>query len=153
MKLPDPYFDSKKKFLRGNVLHPNESQLLFEKFEEFDGIKDLIRFLMLYGVIGHIFSIDESNDSSGFGVEMEWLQVDDIIEEGYEFYPGILAVKKGFLPIGKCLEGSGDPYFLKKEENVFSVYRIPHEQNSKELDIHSVEKVGSLTVLFDSLKD
>jgi hypothetical protein len=36
----------------------------------------------------------------------------DIIEECFDAFPGIAAVKEGLVPLGHCLRGSGDPYFV-----------------------------------------
>ena len=55
-------------------------------------------------------------------------------EEARELYPGIEAVKNGYLPIGTCMVGSGDPYFLKVADGKNPpVVRIPHD-NPEEVD-------------------
>lgn len=78
---------------------------------------------------GSTFSIGEENDLSEVGAELKWMTADQMIDEGTNIYPGIAAIKKGYLPFGICLEGSGDPYFLKigKEYEDTPVVRVPHD--------------------------
>ena len=78
---------------------------------------------------GSAFSLDNESDLSEMGVELRWMTVEQIIDEATNVYPGIAATKRGYLPFGICLEGSGDPYFLKIGEGYddTSVVRIPHD--------------------------
>ena len=78
---------------------------------------------------GSYFSVDEDHDRSGFGVELQWMSAEQMCDEATNCFPGIVAMSLGYLPFGICLEGSGDPYFLKvgggPEDT--SVVRIPHD--------------------------
>jgi hypothetical protein len=72
------------------------------------------------------------------------------IEEMKDFYPGIAAIKKKYFPIGKCMGGSGNPYFIKKEDDgKINIYRIPHEavNEADELDESQVEYICALSYL------
>lgn len=84
-----------------------------------------------YNLAGSNFSLDESHDESGLGVELSWSNAQQIIEESSLFYPGRLFVNQGYLPIGSCLTGSGDSYFLKiknsKRIDEAVLVRIPHD--------------------------
>ncbi|OUS23904.1 hypothetical protein A9Q98_14320 [Thalassotalea sp. 42_200_T64] len=52
-----------------------------------------------------------------------------MIDEMYEYYPGIAVLDMGYIPIGSCMEGSGDPYFVKLNQNPenSNVVRIRHD--------------------------
>ncbi|MEM6816989.1 MAG: hypothetical protein AAF600_21795 [Bacteroidota bacterium] len=110
---------------------------------------ELLSILKRHAVIGQTFSMPEDVDLSEMGVELKWMNIEEQLEESLEYYPGKVALKKGFLPIGKCLSGSGDPYFLKIDELV-ELYRVPHDSvRDDELDSNLIEHVGSLVTLFD----
>ncbi len=50
-----------------------------------------------------------------------------------EAYPGLVVQKDGFLPVGGCQIGSGDPYFIRISEGAGgSLYQIYHDAVSDE---------------------
>jgi hypothetical protein len=64
-----------------------------------------------------------------------------IVDEAVEAYPGILALPLGYIPVAKCLEGSGDPYFFRLNDG--AIVRIPHQAAvGSELDEEQVEVVS-----------
>lgn len=67
--------------------------------------------LQKYALSRVCLSIDEDNDKSGLGAELIWFTAEQIIDEALRAYPGIAVTKLGYLPIGGCMIGSGDPYF------------------------------------------
>ena len=88
----------------------------------------LLDWLLSYPLVGTEFYLSEEEDESGLGVEMKWLTPAQMISETIDTYPGILAGPVGYLPVGMCLVGSGDPYFLKTGTGDDPpVVRIPHE--------------------------
>jgi ribonuclease I len=104
--------------------------------------------LSLNEIIENEFRLSEEDDASGLGVEMQWMTADEQLEEAFNFYPGIAALKKQYIPIGKCLQGSGDPYFTKEVNNILEVYRIPHESVfDGEIDESQIEYVCHLNEL------
>lgn len=111
----------------------------------------LIKLVLENKVIGHEFYLDESLDESELGVSMQWLSPKDQKEEACDYYPGIEAIKFNYLPVGCCLEGSGDPYFINTEETVPRLYRIPHDIDfGEDKFIESIEYVCLLEDLFKS---
>ena len=94
--------------------------LLSESFEQ---------VLRSFGLAGKQFEISEQEDLSRFGVSLYWLSPSQILSEALEAYPGRLASFAGFLPIGACAFGSGDPYFLDLRQQASDppLVRIPHE--------------------------
>lgn len=86
---------------------------------------EFIRLLTALPLAGLRFSIPDTADESGLGVEMQWLTAPEILSEATDVYPGILASKLGFVPVGMCLAGSGDPYFYRNADG--AVVHIPHE--------------------------
>ena len=85
--------------------------------------------LVNYPLTGSSFEFNENDDVSGLGGAMVWLSPKQIVSEALEAYPGILVLKQGYLPIGDCLEGSGDYYYLKLTDdcNDPALVRVPHE--------------------------
>ena len=69
-------------------------------------------FVAQNSLTGKDVSIPEDADQSKLGAELRILDEDGIRSEAEDVYPGIAVVKDGFLPVGSCLEGSGDPYFI-----------------------------------------
>ena len=112
--------------------------------------------LKAYPLIDSTFVLDQDNDVSGIGVDMRWLSPAQIVDECCEAFPGIAAVKLDYLPVGSCLEGSGDPYFVRMSGSQDPpLVRIPHEAvNAKEeLDESRVELVSqSLSEFFKNSK-
>ena len=76
-------------------------------------------------LVGLTFLLHENIDESGLGGEFKWMTVEQIIDESTNAWPGIAAARRGLLPVGICLEGSGDPYFLRVEDG--AVVRVPHD--------------------------
>lgn len=109
----------------------------------------LASFLMSQPLIGLTFLLDEEDDESELGAEFTWMTPEQMIDEATAAYPGIAAVAGGFLPVGICLEGSGDPYFLRLEDE--AIVRIPHEAAIDEkLALEQVELVAwSVSSLVD----
>jgi hypothetical protein len=70
-------------------------------------------------------SLSEEDDLSGLGAEIRLMTPEHIASEAGEAYPGVVAIKRGYTPIGDCLEGSGDPYFYRHVDG--AVVRIPHD--------------------------
>lgn len=128
--------------------HPLEMKGLMRLQSEF-GLalpSFLVSDLLLYPLTGLVFSLDDEQDESGLGAEFRWMSLDEMIDEATVVYPGISAIRQGFLPVGICLEGTGDPYFLRVKDGV--LVRIPHDAVvNNELDVNRVEKVAT------SLKD
>jgi hypothetical protein len=100
---------------------------LEEKFDSKSFPQEILTLLSTYNIIGQTFFIPDDKDPTKLGVDMEWLTPDSQVEEAFEYFPGRLVIEKGYLPIGMCLSGSGDPYFLKTINQSYMVFRIPHD--------------------------
>ena len=88
----------------------------------------LLNLMATYPVIGARFRLSENQDQSGLGVDMKWLTPGQMVSEAKEAQPGIAAAVSSYLPIGMCLQGSGDPYFLQAGSGEDPpVVRIPHQ--------------------------
>jgi hypothetical protein len=81
------------------------------------------------GLAGICFSLDASHDVSGFGAELLWLTPAQIVSEATKCEPGLSVAPLGYIPIGGCAEGSGDPYFLDLRTGSQDppLVRIPHD--------------------------
>jgi len=98
------------------------------------------------------FNLSDDEDKSGFGAAMQIMTPKEQIEEAFQLYPGMLALNENYIPIGKCLKGSGDPYFVKENDSVLQVYRIRHDSiEDDKVDDEGIEYVCPLMFLKDKL--
>lgn len=89
----------------------------------------LMALLRGYQLAGVGFSLNTDHDESGIGAELIWLTPEQIVCESVECEPGKSVLSYGFLAIGACAEGSGDPYFLdlRNSSDDPPLVRIPHD--------------------------
>jgi hypothetical protein len=85
----------------------------------------VVALLTEHPLVGLNFTVDDETDESGLGAELKWMDPDEMRSEATEAYPGLVACPLGYLPVGICLEGSGDPYFIRLDDA--SVVRVPHD--------------------------
>jgi hypothetical protein len=131
---------------KGRAIKKGEMKLLALLGELPEGLISALRT----DVISKHFNVSEEEDQSGFGADMEWMTPQEQVEEATEYYPGMAAIKNRYFPIGKCMMGSGNPYFVKEaEDGTVNVYRIPHEaiDEDDKLDESQVELVCTLSDL------
>ncbi len=87
--------------------------------------------------------LDAKDDPTGIGVSMQWMTASELMSEAVEASPGREAAVHGFVPVGKCLEGSGDPYFVSREPYDSPLVRIPHgAARGGRLNVEAVETVA-----------
>jgi hypothetical protein len=128
---PRDALSTRKAALTGRLIAPEERALLESAFSaEFD-IRWLIDLLGEFPLIGSILTLDENHDLSEMGVELRWLKPADMLQEAREMSPGKEVLEEGYLPVGECLLGSGDPYFLRMSDGQDPpVVRVPHDAPS-----------------------
>ena len=107
--------------LRGVILSDTDASLL-------DGVCPawLLDAWRSAPLTGARMYVDDRDDPTGIGVSMQWMNATELLSELNEASPGREAKREGFLPVGKCLEGSGDPYFLSGTGEDPPLVRIPH---------------------------
>ena len=72
--------------------------------------------------------IPADSDKSGLGAVIMWMSEASSAEEKEKFYPGIAVAPLGFIPVGECQFGSGDPYFISQHERPDGgLYRVYHD--------------------------
>ena len=92
-----------------------------------------IGFRDKYNLSGREISIPISKDLSGAGAEIEILDNAGMLNEQTALYPGIRVSRDGYVPVGGCALGSGDPYFININEGEGGpLYRIYHDEVSDE---------------------
>ncbi len=93
-----------------------------------------LRFLESTGLFpGSEVTIPAADDLSGVGAVIEILSDESSREEAEEFYPGLAVARDGFVPVGNCAIGCGDPYFISMHDGLGGpLYRIYHDQVSDE---------------------
>ena len=88
-------------------------------------------FVEKHSLEGKEIEIPEDIDLSELGANFVILDELDIQKESEDLYPGIVVAKEGFVPVGGCLEGSGDPYFINLNDGAEGpLYRIYHDRKS-----------------------
>jgi hypothetical protein len=67
------------------------------------------------------------------GVEwLEWSDAAGVISESLECYPGLAILPAGFINIGSCSSGSGDPYFVSVHEGEDPpLYHVYHDVSDR----------------------
>ncbi|HHY72090.1 MAG TPA: SMI1/KNR4 family protein [Bacillus bacterium] len=120
-----------------------------EKLEKELKIKLPKWYIELYTTVPLIdaeFGIQEDEPDEDYdGVSyIIWGGVDDIIDESTKYEPGISALEDGYVFSASCSHGSGDPIYIKLNSNLPSVFRIYHDDYSKN------ELADDLTSLFKS---
>lgn len=127
--------------MKGRLILNSEIELI-KQLKTISYPKWLIDFHRQNKVIQKYFSLSENEDKSEMGVEMQWMTIKEQLEEMTDFYPGKVAIKYEYFPIGKCLEGSGDPYFLKLNDRNIYLHRVPHDSIVENiLDVNDIEFV------------
>jgi hypothetical protein len=85
-------------------------------------------FIESNALVGGRTSIPEDKDLTGVGADIYWFTDEQAREEKEEFYPGIAVAKHGFVPVGGCDMGSGDPYFICAADGAGGpLYRVYHD--------------------------
>lgn len=72
--------------------------------------------------------LSEDADLSGIGATIGLYNEAQAIDEADNFYPDLVVKADGFVPIGQCMTGSGDPYFINLNDSAPGpLYRIYHD--------------------------
>lgn len=132
--------------LSGRTAAGDKLAVFSDQFDVLPWFNDYKDFVNNFRIIGTRFSLTAQQDHSGQGVKMIWLSPEQQVDEALNFYPGIVVLKEGFLPIGACLRGSGDPYFLKLHMNEFRIFRVLHDSST-----YSESMVQYITTLAELL--
>lgn len=91
------------------------------------------QFIIENDLIETEIDIPESSDLSEVGASFEIFDEKNSIDESENFYPGIAVKAEGFIPIGGCTIGTGDPYFINIHEGKNgALYRIYHNSVSED---------------------
>ncbi len=86
-------------------------------------------FVEQHHLVGREISLPVEVDLSGVGAEIEILSEANILNEQTEAYPGIAVAPAGFVPVGNCGIGTGDPYFINVHDGEGGpLYRIYHDE-------------------------
>jgi hypothetical protein len=87
-----------------------------------------LKFLSDNGLIEVTVEVPEERDQSGLGVELAFLTLEQSIDEAVNFLPGLAVAKDGYVPVGSCLCGSGDYYYIRVTDGAAGpLYRIYHD--------------------------
>ncbi|WP_404786192.1 hypothetical protein [Altericista sp. CCNU0014] len=87
-----------------------------------------LQFVEVHHLIGKSVCLDEDTDLSTLGADMQFLTVEQSIDELTNFWPGIGVAKDGYIPIAWCSTGSGDYYYININDGPNGpLYRVLHD--------------------------
>ena len=85
-------------------------------------------FVATNALEGRDLEVPESADLSGLGIEFLFLDDEGTRQEAEDAYPGLMVARDGYVPVGGCSFGSGDPYFINTRDGENGpLYRIYHD--------------------------
>lgn len=91
-------------------------------------------------LISSYISVPETSDLTEMGCSLQIMSEAESSNEADNFYPGVAVKKHGFVPVAKCLIGSGDPYFINSSDGEFGkLYRIYHDGEMVDDDNYNLE--------------
>jgi hypothetical protein len=131
--------------LHGRTINTEEAAQLKARLPSELLPASLLHWMLSYPLVEAEFYLSEDQDPTGLGVDMQWLTPAQMIDETLQTYPGILAGPAGYLPIGSCLVGSGDYYYLRAQTGEDPpLVRIPHDAvcANDRLSLDSIEVVS-----------
>lgn len=86
------------------------------------------QFCESHALAGKTVEISDGDDLSGVGASIELYNEAGATSEANDFYPGLVVKADGYVPIGGCVVGTGDPYFIRiQDQQPGPVYRIYHD--------------------------
>ena len=86
------------------------------------------KFVANNGLVGASAEVPEELDQTGLSVELKFLTSEESIDEATNFWPGLGVEKDGYVPVGSCLSGSGDYYYIRASDGAAGpLYRIYHD--------------------------
>ncbi|PGZ90462.1 hypothetical protein COE53_17995 [Bacillus sp. AFS029533] len=116
-------------------------------------LKQFYRNVPIYGLEITTKYIDSEDDEDY--IDMGFLDLEGIISESTELYPGITLLDKGYLCIGYDALGTGDQIYISLEEGENPpVYQIYHDVSEQQEEILSTKRLiaNSLSELFKNAK-
>jgi hypothetical protein len=137
MEIIKGILNSRIQELSGKAISKNEMNSLVENLK-IPNIADVISILSEYQLAGCSFSNIDDNDEkdisdneSKIEIDFQWMDTSQILSEALDCYPGKIALNLGYIPIGMCVIGSGDYYYLKIDDNTREdppLVRIFHDE-------------------------
>jgi hypothetical protein len=87
-----------------------------------------VKFISDNGLLEATVAMPEVLDQTGLGVDLAFLTPEQSIDEATNFWPGLGVAKDGYVPVGECLRGSGDYYYIRASDGAAGpLYRIYHD--------------------------
>ena len=108
------------------------------------------QFVEANTLAGKPVELSEQDDLSGVGASIQFYNEADATSEANDCYPGLIVKADGFVPIAGSAEGSGDPYFIRiQDQQPGPVYRIYHDS------VHdkNYDRAQAIVRVLDSYED
>jgi len=87
-----------------------------------------VEFISNNALIGATAEVPPPRDQSGLGTELAFLTEAQSTDEATNFWPGFAVANDGYVPVGSCLSGSGDYYYIRTTDGVAGpLYRVYHD--------------------------
>jgi hypothetical protein len=85
-------------------------------------------FVVANNLVGATAEVPEEADITGLGVELGFLTSEQSVDEATNAWPGLSVARDGYVPVGSCLLGSGDYYYVRATDGAAGpLYRIYHD--------------------------
>jgi hypothetical protein len=108
------------------------------------------QFIEANTLAGKPVDISDRDDLSGVGASIQLFNEADAASEANDVYPGLVVKADGYVPIACCAEGSGDPYFIRiQDQHPGPVYRIYHDSVHDE----NYDRGQAIVRVLDSYED
>ncbi len=127
--------------LTGARISDEETILLRELHVKYGFPKILMDWMQHYPLSNTIFKYREA--ATGLEHVFRWLTPDHARSEIEDTYPGVVVAQLGYIPVGGCLVGSGDPYFVRdRGDGELLLVQISHHFDSPDADEDLIWPVG-----------
>ena len=100
-------------------------------------------FLEKNKIVGEIRVINKEHDLSGVGIKMKFLSLRGALTITLNRHPARFLANFGYVPIGLCMYGSGDNYYINKNDGKNGrLYRIYYDGvNNKLINDGAIDRV------------
>jgi hypothetical protein len=109
-----------------------------------------VEFISNNALTGATAEVPPPRDQSGLGAEIAFLIEAQSTDEATNFWPGLAVAGDGYVPVGSCLSGSGDYYYIRTNDGVAgALYRVYHDAVSQ----HGYDSEEAIAVVLGSYEE
>jgi len=100
-----------------------------------------LELLKTFPIVGSDFVLLRLMGGRQVHLSLEWMSPEVMIREAREAIPGRIVIKYGYIPVASCLNGSGDPYYIRPSDGDDPpLVEIFHDAVSESTGMHDSSK-------------